>query len=61
MHHSCLTSAAPVLRRYSRQPQKSGFIVSCCVALPPHVRVIEVAHKNRGLGGNTDFYLLAEQ
>lgn len=61
VHHSCLASAAPALRCYSRQPQKSRFIVSCCVTLPPHVRVIEVAHKNHGLGGNTDFYLLAEQ
>lgn len=58
MHHPCLASAAPVLSCYSRQPQKYRLIVSCHVAFPPHVRVIEVARKNHGVGGkNTLLYL----
>lgn len=60
-HHPCLASAVPVLSCYSRQPRKCRLIVSCSVAFPPHVRVIEVAHKNHGLGGKTNFCLLVDQ
>lgn len=52
MHHRCLAHAAPVSRCYSRQPQKSRLIVSCSVALPVHIRVVEVAPKNHGLCAN---------
>lgn len=60
-HHPSPAGAVLVLRSYSMQPQKSRLAVPCCVALPPHVRGTEVAHKNCGLGGNRDLCVLAEQ